>query len=88
MRMVTVHEPVPVQPPPLHPVKVEPDAGDAVRVIDVPVGIAVLEQVEPQEIVEPETVPEPVPPLVTVRVNEVWVGLELVFVTPGASEPG
>ena len=33
---ITVHEPVPKHPPPLHPVKVEPEEGDAVSVIDVP----------------------------------------------------
>jgi len=33
---VTVHEPVPVQPPPLQPVKVESAAGVAVKVTAVP----------------------------------------------------
>ena len=35
---VTVHEPVPVQPPPLQPVKPEPVAGLAVRITVVPLG--------------------------------------------------
>ncbi len=56
--------PVPVQPPPLQPVKVEPAAGVAVSVTTVPVGNAV-EQVAPQ--VMPAgalvTVPLPVPAL-------------------------
>src|SRR5439155_25284011 len=36
--IVTVHEPVPEQPPPLQPVKVEPAAGVAVSVTAVPLG--------------------------------------------------
>ena len=47
------------------PVKV-PDKGDADRVtLDPPAGVAV--QVAPQEIGPPETVPDPVPDLVTFR---------------------
>ena len=34
--IVTVHEPVPVQPPPLQPLNVEPAAGVAVSVTAVP----------------------------------------------------
>jgi hypothetical protein len=34
--MVTVHVPVPAQPPPLHPANVEPAAGAAVSVTTVP----------------------------------------------------
>jgi hypothetical protein len=34
--IVTVHEPVPEQPPPLQPLKVEPAAGVAVNVTAVP----------------------------------------------------
>jgi hypothetical protein len=33
---VTTHEPVPVQPPPLQPLKIEPPAGVADSVIIVP----------------------------------------------------
>lgn len=33
---VTMHVPVPLHPPPLHPVKSESDAAAAVRVTDVP----------------------------------------------------
>jgi hypothetical protein len=68
LEMVVVHDPVPLHPPPLQPVKVEPDAGDAVRVMEVPEEMADWVQVEPQEMEPPETVPVPVPDLVTVRV--------------------
>ena len=46
---VTVHAPVPEQPPPLQPVKVEPAAGVAVKVTAVPLAYA-AEHVVPQEI--------------------------------------
>ncbi len=69
--MVTVHVPVPVQPPPLQPVNVEPAAGVAVRVTAVPV-VKPVEQVAPQ--VMPAgalvTVPLPAPDFATVSVNE------------------
>jgi hypothetical protein len=60
---------VPVQPPPLHPVKVEPAEGVAARVTEVP-AMYVLEQVLPQLIPAGElaTVPAPLPALVTVTV--------------------
>src|SRR3954453_16032170 len=45
--IVTVQVPVPVQPPPLQPVKVEPAAGVAVRVTVVPFA-HLEEQVAPQ----------------------------------------
>ena len=64
--MVSVQVPVPVQAP-LQPWKVEPDAGDAVSVTDVP-EVDVWEQVDPQFTDPPETVPVPVPVFVTVRV--------------------
>ena len=44
---VTAQVPVPVQPPPLQPVKVEPTVGDAVNVTAVP-WPNVAEQVAPQ----------------------------------------
>jgi hypothetical protein len=68
--IVTVHVPVPTQPPPLHPAKTEPASGAAVSVTVVPVSTEV-EQVAPQLIVPGElvTVPEPAPVLLTDSVN-------------------
>jgi hypothetical protein len=57
---------VPVHAPD-QPENVEPEAGDAVRVTIVPV-VTEVEQVEPQLIGPPDTVPEPVPDLVMERV--------------------
>jgi hypothetical protein len=65
--MDTVHVPVPEHPPPDQPENDEPDVGVAVRVILVPV-VTVDEQVEPQEIPVPDTVPDPAPVLAVVRV--------------------
>ena len=63
--IVTVHVPVPEQPAPLQPVKVEPAAGVAVSVTTVP-SLNDAEQVAPQLIPAGElvTVPEPVPAFV------------------------
>ncbi len=36
--IVTVHLPLPEQPPPLQPVKAEPEAGEAVSVTRLPAG--------------------------------------------------
>jgi len=66
--MVKTQVPVPEQPPPDQPAKVEPDEGEAVKVMDVPAEIPDCEQVEPQEILPPETVPVPVPDFETERV--------------------
>ena len=68
--IVTVHVPVPVHPPPLQPLKVEPVAGVAVKVTAVPLPKA-EEQVVPQEIPAGalEIVPAPVPDLVKVSVK-------------------
>ena len=63
---VTVQLPVPLHPPPLQPVKVEPLAGVAVRVTDVPL-FTVVEHVAPQLMEPPVTVPVPVPVFPTVR---------------------
>jgi hypothetical protein len=59
--IVVVHVPVVLVHEPLHPVNVEPDAGVAVRVTEVPLVIEV-EHVVPQDIPEPVMVPDPVPP--------------------------
>src|SRR5207245_9794527 len=66
--IVTLQVPVPVQPPPLQPVKVAPAAGVAVRLTTVPV-VKAVEQVAPQEIPAGAlvTVPTPAPALVTLR---------------------
>ena len=68
--IVTVQLPVPEQPSPLQPAKVDSEAGDAVSVTEVP-SANEAEQLEPQSIAAGEevTVPEPAPDLVTVRAN-------------------
>src|SRR6267142_1996575 len=70
--IVTVQVPVPVQPPPLQPVKVDPAAGVAVSVTAVPLANA-AEQVAPQEMPTGalETVPVPAPVLLTVS-EKLW----------------
>jgi len=67
---VTTHDPVPAQPPPLQPLKVEPAAGAAVSVTAVPLAKLAV-HVAPQVIPAGEllTVPLPVPAGVTVRVK-------------------
>jgi len=67
---VTVQVPVPEQPPPLQPEKVEPAAGAAVKVTAVPLANAAA-QVGPQEMPAGAlvTVPMPAPALVTVSVK-------------------
>ena len=67
---VTVQVPVPEQPPPLQPVKVEPAAGTAVKATAVPLANA-AEQVVPQEIPAGllVTVPVPAPLGLTVSVK-------------------
>jgi hypothetical protein len=66
--MLTVQVPVPLQPPPLQPVKVEPAVGAAVRVVLVPLAkfaLQVLPQLIPLAL--EVTVPLPLPLLVIVR---------------------
>ena len=67
---VTLQVPVPEQPPPLQPVKVEPAAGAAVKVRAVPPA-NVAEHVAPQEMPAGllVTVPDPVPDLLMVSVT-------------------
>src|SRR5438445_3340336 len=69
--IVTLQVPVPVQPPPLQPVKVAPAAGVAVRLTTVPV-VKAVEQVAPQEIPAGAlvTVPTPAPDLVTLSAKD------------------
>jgi hypothetical protein len=66
--METTQVPVPEQPSPDQPVKVEPLAAAAVRVTDVP-ELKLAEQVAPQSMPEGllVTVPEPVPVFETER---------------------
>src|SRR5437879_1596426 len=68
--IVTVQVPVPVQLPPLQPLKVEPAAGAAVRVTAVPLANEAA-QVAPQETPAGAlvTVPLPAPALLTVSVK-------------------
>src|SRR6185503_8569787 len=68
--IVTVHVPVPVQPPPLQPENVDPVAGVAVKVMAVPL-VNPVEQVAPQEMPAGAlvTVPLPVPDFVTLSVR-------------------
>src|SRR3989441_9625910 len=82
---VIVHDPVPEQPPPVQPLKVEPAAGVAVNVTAVPL-VKLAEQVTPQLIPTGAlvTVPLPVPAGVTVRV-EVWRAKVAVTVVPAES---
>src|SRR5882762_4113243 len=69
--IVTMQVPVPVQPPPLQPVKVEPAAGVAVRVTAAPL-VKAAEHVVPQETPAGALVmvPAPAPALLTVSVKD------------------
>jgi hypothetical protein len=70
--IVTVQRPVPAQPPPLHPAKVDPAVGVSVRVTLVPLAKLALQA--PGQLMLGgvlETVPLPVPARVTVRGNVV-----------------
>src|SRR5215470_14553260 len=68
---VTTQVPVPVQPPPLQPVKVDPAAGAALSVMTVP-DVNEVEQVAPQLIPAGVlvTVPTPAPALLTVSAKD------------------
>ena len=78
---VTAQLPVPEQPPPLQPVKLEPALATAVSVTWVP-AVKPDEQVTPQSMPAGElvTVPVPVPALVTVSVSEAAVAKAAVTV--------
>ena len=79
--IVTVHVPVPEQPPPLQPVKVDPASGVAVNVTTVPV-VKAVEQVAPQEMPAGElvTVPVPAPALVTVSAKDACMKVAVTLV--------
>src|SRR5215469_3281349 len=82
--ILTVQVPVPLHPSPLQPVKVEPLAGAAVSVTLVPRSkgaLQVLSQFTPVGVLI--TVPLPVPPVLTVRVNAGKVSAK----TPPTSVP-
>lgn len=64
--IVTVHEPVPLQPPPDQPAKLDPDAAFAVSVAFEPLLYECV-HVPGHEIPEPVTLPEPLPARFTVR---------------------
>jgi len=66
---VTVHVPVPVQPPPLQPVKLEPAAGAAVRVTAVPLANE-AEHVAPHVMPAGALVMVPLPAPVLLTVSE------------------
>lgn len=78
---VTTQVPVPVQPPPFQPVKVEPAAGAAVRVTAVPLANGPA-HAAPHEMPAGElvTVPEPAPALVTVSVKVCTVKVAVTVV--------
>jgi hypothetical protein len=61
-----VQEPLPLQPPPDQPPKLDPARGEAVKVTVEP-ALYFLEQVPGQAIPPPDTAPEPVPASTTLR---------------------
>jgi hypothetical protein len=72
--IVKLQEPVPEHAPP-QPAKVEPAAGEAVNVTEVP-WLMVAEHVEGHEIPLPDTLPPPLP----IRLTDSWNGPGLVKV--------
>lgn len=67
--IVTMHDPVPEHPPPLHPMKIEPADGNASSVTTVPDTYASLQSTpQPIPIGELDTAPLPLPLFVTVSV--------------------
>jgi hypothetical protein len=80
---VTVQGPVPLQPPPLKPVNVDPGSAAAVRVTEVPLSKdaeQVLPQVIPLGLLV--TVPLPTPTLVTVRVRGILLKVAVQVLLP------
>src|SRR5215203_7260604 len=82
--IATVHVPVPEQPSPSQPANVDPDAGVAVSVTEVP-SVKLAEQSDPQLMPAGSlvTVPLPPPDLTTVRVR--IVGVDDVFVNSAST---
>ena len=76
--ITTIHEPVPLQPPPLQPVNVEPPVGAAVKATVLPLGKSAA-QVVPQDIPLGllVTVPVPVPDLLTVNWSVLGMALNV-----------
>ena len=66
--IVTTQVPVPLQPPPLQPVNVDPPVGAADSVTDAP-EVKLATQVDPQLIPEGELVTVPLPAAITVRMT-------------------
>src|SRR5437868_3987843 len=78
--MVTMHDPVPEQPPPpVQPVNVDPPVGKALSVTTV-FGAYAFEQVAPQEMPAGllSTAPVLVPVLVTLSVKVTGVGVRVI----------
>ena len=67
----TMHDAVPVQPPPLQPAKIDPALGDAVSVTMVP-ALNSAEQVAPHEMPAGAEVTEPAPKPALVTVSAYW----------------
>jgi len=77
--MVTLQDPVPTQAP-LHPVNVDPDAADAVRVTFVPMGNGTdWEHATPQETPPGLDITFPLPFPVTVRLRTGSVKVAVTF---------
>src|ERR687897_2890984 len=82
--IATVHVPVPAQPSPPQPTNVDPDAGVAVSVTEVP-SVKLAEQSDPQLMPAGSliTVPLPPPALTTLRLR--IVGVDDVFVNTAST---
>src|SRR2546425_1227666 len=80
---VPVRAPVPAQPAPLQPVKVDPPAGVAVKITTVPLSYA-AEHIAPQSIPAglEVTLPLPIPVGATVRVNRCAMNVAVTVVGP------
>jgi hypothetical protein len=86
--MVTVHAPVPLQPPPLQPVKIESAEAVAFKTIWLPI-VPVAPQVCPQVIPAAElvTVPVPAPALLTFTLNVLSAKFAVIVVSESMDWP-